>query len=443
MSKTRHLNAMYLISMVFNSSMVLYSLVPQIVVLLLCSLFSIYLFIVLRWHFDNKCSLFLSSVLLVPTSTISILGTSSAVFPLTWFHLFAIILFFLVILTERIRVQYFALLVVFVILELAISLFTPNYLDSLKQILTISLFLVSFIIGPSISKRVTPSFVHIAAKCYLFSTLGFSAQILLQRSFIRATGIIIGHYAAMGVGRNAFAGLMGDYSFATLYLATGCMMAIILFNDWQEISLARFILIELTLLLASLIVTSRTGIMALAIILVFYFFNNAKRVGWKVLFLMMVSMVSIPFLMHKIMSVRGGGQKLLDSSGRLANYSLALHYFVEKPLFGIGLGLNNLSSVLQIAVPHNFFIQYLVQIGIIGLFLIMLFFAIYFLKDYNKTSNLKWVFWIIVVGSMLIPDIFSSRFFFVIIIMCTLPVLSHSNHVSGANYEEKESRSIS
>lgn len=241
----------------------------------------------------------------------------------------------------------------------------------------------------------------------------------------------------MGQGRIAYSGLMGDYSFATLYLASGCVLVLIKFMEWGKTNLIPFIIEEVFLLTAIIAVTARTGIAALAVIFVLYFLKNLEKIGWKTTLLLLTGIVAAPIVLNKLVASRSG-QSILDSSGRLENYAIALKHSESHPFFGIGLGINNLTTTLHIGVPHNFFVQYLLQIGIFGIMILLLFFVEYLRRDLNKNSGLKWAFWLIVVGSMLIPDVFSSRFYSAIIVMSMLPM-----NTRGDSYEQKKIGEIS
>ena len=420
MDKKKNIKTIIFVSLLYSSSLIFYSRLPIIITIVVSFFYVCFLYIRLLRNYNNKETLYLCSILLIPTSTVSIIGLSCSMFPLSWFHILVIILFIKVVLQERVKKFYFALLSFFIGYVTVLSFITDNVFEAFKQILTISLFLSSFIIGVAIKKEPSNDLLETSVAFYICSTISFGVQIILQWTFINRIGIIIGHYGIMGRGRIAYAGLMGDYSFATLYLATGIMMALICYLDWSKINIIELISIEIFLLFTIIIVTSRTGIVAFAIVLVAYSLYHLKSIGRKTITLIAIGFTSIPIVVNRLLSVRGG-QDLLDSSGRLPNYSQAISYFLKNPIWGVGLGVKNLTGRFNIGLPHNFFIQYLLQMGIIGTVVLLLFFGEFIINDINKNSTIKWVFWIVAVGSMFIPDVFSSRFYYVIVIMCMLP----------------------
>ena len=219
--------------------------------------------------------------------------------------------------------------------------------------------------------------------------------------------------------RTAYGGLMGDYSFATLYLACGFMLLFLLWLRYKRITFFIFILIGLPLTAGMLIVSSRTGLAALLIVLALYFLFTRKKFTFRTSILVVLGIVAVVVVLTKMQSLRGT-QSLLDSSGRIEGYIDALEVFLNHPVFGVGLGLTNLFNSTGLGVPHNFFIQYLCQTGFVGTVLICLPFIVYIGNELTSSKCIKWVFILIFIGAMLIPDITSSRFLFAIIVISFL-----------------------
>ncbi|HAP6814387.1 TPA: hypothetical protein IVM30_002922, partial [Enterococcus faecium] len=169
-------------------------------------------------------SLLLTSILFIPTSTISILGTSYSSLPLTWHNLIIIILMLYIIIEGTLNRSYLIILFLFICFGISTSMFLPFLIDALKQLMTISLFICSFLIGKRF-KMYSKNLTMIGWNFYFIGVVSMAFQVYLQRVYILSTGVIIGHYAEMGLNRIAYAGLMGDFSFAGLYLATGCLYA--------------------------------------------------------------------------------------------------------------------------------------------------------------------------------------------------------------------------
>lgn len=170
MGKSTKLRLPLLVSIIFTSLMVFYSRIPTIAVTGICAVYGFYMFLSIHKHFDLTETVFLCSIMFIPTSTISIIGTSYSSFPLSWFHLSVIILFLIVAFTTKIKGKYFFLTFIFVCYVGAMALMSNNTYDAMKQVLTITIFLVSFIIGSSMSKTSSNGLLETATDFYIIST---------------------------------------------------------------------------------------------------------------------------------------------------------------------------------------------------------------------------------------------------------------------------------
>lgn len=250
---------------------------------------------------------------------------------------------------------------------------------------------------------------------YLGSTLAVALQIIIQKFFADTTGIKLGHAADM-MNREAYGGLMGDYSFATLYIATGFMLLILLYLEFKIINFLKFVLISIVLLYGMISVTSRTGFVALGAVLLFYFSVERDKFKVRQMVLLLLSLsIAIPYLFDMMIANRGEG--ITSTSGRYENYVAVFNFFADNIFMGVGLGLKNLYQQTGEIVPHNFFIQYLTQVGIIGTTIILSPFLYYYKLNIRYSNGLKYLFFIISIGAMFIPDIVSSRFLYGVLIL--------------------------
>lgn len=401
----------------YGSTMIFYSLLPSIVTAGITFLFFAYSYTVLRKEYNIVESLALMSVIAIPTSTISIMGTSYASLPITWYIITIILAVFLICINGKLDRKYFLCAFIFAVAELIQLVLVPNIFNAFKQYLILLLFFFGFLIGKYLKDYSTKSIHYDLYRFYLLGTFCVAFQVFLQRSYILTVGSRIGHYAVMGQSRVAYAGLMGDYSFATLYLASGCLIVLLKHLNTKEIGFAKFVIYEVFLLSAIIAVSSRTGLAALVVTVALYFAFNLRQLNPKLILVLLICIVSIPFLFEKLMASRGS-QALLDSSGRLENFAKALSYWEKHPLFGYGLGLENLHAATGLGVPHNFFIQYLVQIGVVGLVLVIIPICRFFINNVLRTNYDKWLFCLIAIGAMFIPDIVSSRYIYGIVLIC-------------------------
>lgn len=405
--------------MIYSTGMIFYSKVPSVLIMLISIAFYFYIFIRLKNIHNLISSILIISFIAIPTSTVSVIGTNYGNLPLTWFNISVLLLFFLIGIKGEMSKKYFTSILIFGIFELIQSMFLPSLGNSLKQLLTIILFLFAFIIGAYIKKQAELRLLDELSEYYLIGTISVALQVIIQRSYIMATGHVIGHYAAMGTGRYAYAGLFGDYSFSNLYIASGVLLVFLQYVLKRKNSFLKFILLEIILISSMILVSARTGLFALVIILAIYCIFNFRLLNARLVMILIIVCVGAPTMLSRLLSVRGG-QSLLDSSGRVSMYIEAIHYFTNKPIIGYGLGLQNLNQLAGLGAIHNFIIQYLVQMGLVGtmLFLVPL---VMFLKDSLRWSmEYKWIFWLVIVGAMLIPDIVSSRFLYGVILLCMI-----------------------
>lgn len=403
-----------LIVIAYSVLMLFYEIISPFIVIVANIFFIFFMIISLCKEYSLIKSITLISVILIPTSTINLLVKDTN-FYMTWFHLSIILLFICISLNGRINRDYFTYITCFGVVELILLFFLHDIYDGLKQYLMIILFLISFLIGDYLKKNNSLKLCNDITKYYKIGVYSFALQIYLQRLFILKTGIIIGHYSSMGGGRVAYAGLMGDYSFATLYLATGSLLLLLNFINSKRVNFIKLIIMESILIIAMMIISARTGIISLIVTFIFYLIFNIKKINIKAISIIVLSFIFVPYLLNLLMVSRG--QTLLDSSGRLENYILSIKYWLKRPLFGYGLGLNNLKYYTGLQVPHNFFIQYLLQIGVIGTTLLVLPIIKFIKNDIKNNDFKKWVFWLVVIGSMFIPDIVSSRFLYGIVLI--------------------------
>lgn len=417
----------YIMNLFYSSFMIFYTLMPKTVVIMFSLLINIYNISFFLKDNSIFLSVFLNSILMLPTSFVSILASSYGEFPLTWFSLQILFLTLYIFLKGYASIEYMFVYLLFSIIYIMGLFKTKDIIASFSQFLSISLFFFSFQIGYALKKREESDKLLDAVILYIFSSLSVAFQLIMQIIFINKTNIIIGHYVTMGTSRVAYGGLMNDYSFVTLFLTSSALLLLIYYIETRVIPLPYFIFFETILLTTSVLVSSRTGLISFAITLLIYFTYNFRKINKKFFLVFLLSLFAIPFLIKKLASMRDANT-FFDSSGRIGNFSRAVLIIKNNFMIGVGLGANNLVKYYQIGNPHNFFIQYLLQMGVLGVLTILINLCV-FIKNNVYKNNLMWLFLLIMVGSMFIPDIFSSRFFNVIVIL----IMMNSKNLSYDN----------
>lgn len=399
------------LNIAYNSFMLFFKYMPGIIAIL--SSLMIYLYNYRFFKKRNNPDLALSKVaiLCIPTSFISIVGTSYGEVPISWFSITILLLTIKVAIKRSINNKYLILYLLFCLFYIASTIVYGLSLSSVSQFLTISIFLFSFQIGEYLKKTGNKSNLD---RVYVLSTICFAAQLIAQRSIIALFKQSVGYTAVMGANRTAYAGLMNDYSFASLYLATGCFVVFLEYIREKRINTANFLLLISFLLFATIITSARTGLIALAITMAAYIILNINKNKKRILLLLMLAIMAIPLVVNSVLSVRSANT-IFDDSGRMDLIKDALVIFKDNKMIGIGFGVQNIANNYSMTVPHNLVIQYLLQFGIIGatIFFINL---LLFYKN-NKNNYQIWVFIMCIIGAMFIPDIVSSRFIGMVVVI--------------------------
>ena len=421
--------ALYLLNLIYSSLMIFYNVLPSFIVVIMSFVLFMYNYFKLSREYNKTIAIFIDGLLFLPVSFVSILATPYSTLPLTWFSISLIILTIIIILKKKLKRLYLLLYFLFLSIFLITIFFSNTLVSAVSQFFTITLCLISLQIGEYLKSNYSEKLLYLVQNCYILTTIAFAFQIIIQRFWILKTGHVIGHYAIMGGNRYAYSGLMGDYSFASLYLVTGAMLILLLYIRGKKRSFLEFFLIFSFVVFASILVSARTGIFSLAITIVLYFLFNFKKNSAKIFLLVILGMIALPFIFNFMTSIRIM-DNLLDGSGRVELISKAWNIFLQHPVLGIGFGIDNLKYNYNLVVPHNFFVQYLLQFGIVGFGLLLSNFIVFYQK-YKRNNYLMWLFVLCFIGAMLIPDIVSSRFLSTIMIMVII------NSEEGGTYEKK------
>uniref|UniRef100_UPI0040579FD1 O-antigen ligase family protein n=1 Tax=Agathobacter sp. TaxID=2021311 RepID=UPI0040579FD1 len=411
------INKTLLLIVIYNAIMIFCSYLSQVGVFILSLIFYCFIYSVLRGKYDIMASLLGCIVAAIPTSFLSVLGTSYGELPINWFSIGVLLLLVYIVIKKRVNGTYLLLIIMYIVFFLISFTQTENYISAIKQGITIFLFLLSFIIGYSFKKSFY-NCISLIQKVYMASVLGTAFQIILQYIYQILFGQTVGRYSVW-VSRVAYSGLFTDYSFASLYLGTGCLFALIMYFELKSIKLRNLMCLEVLLLFPLILTTARTGLYTTIVVCALYILLKFKNHIKKIVPVIIVGFILIPYMWDIFLQLRTN-KNIFDSSGRLESYFKALEIFEENILIGIGFGIENWVEQTNIVIPHNFIIQYLGQFGLLGSFIILTFLMVFLVKDFNWKGEMKWLFFLTMFGSMFIPDIVSSRFLFVIVILCML-----------------------
>ena len=369
----------------------------------------------------------------IPTSFLNILNGSYGLLPISWFNIFYLLLLLYIIndfLKNRKRLLSRSLLnrkvitssIILTIL-LLVSLFSSKLMnDALKQFLNMLLVLISFPLGFISGKMVKDEYINKTILVYSFTTLLSSIVVIIQFLIFHNFGLKLGNIAIYGSNRIAFGISFTDFSFLSLYLTSGLAGLMTIYNKFNINLLIRVFWFTL-IFVASLITSARTGIVAFVLILVFHVITSIYNKTDKKLSIMIkyISLIVAITLIFALMIYTVRPTEFLNDSGRMKLNIQAWNVFLENPLFGFGLGTNTY-FVNYSTLPHNLVFQLLAQGGLILTIPLLswLFYLLY--KSITARYVTRYMYLLILVGSMFIPDIFNSRMLSVIILISSMSI---------------------
>lgn len=286
------------------------------------------------------------------------------------------------------------------------AIISTNILESLIEaiqiymiIITTSLTLVCLkYIRNKIYKE---EYINIYIYMVYATSIGVIFQYMLSSYFNISLGKIT--YVA---NRAIYDLLFTGYSVLSIYLASGIVLIIISSKHINSKKIIGIIIILISIVLN----TSRTGLYGAIIILgLYYFIKSIKKMSIRSICLL-ISMCIVGIIAINILaSMRGAA--IFELSGRERTYFLGIQKFLENPLFGTGFAKSDYNIVLA----HNFIIEYLMQLGIIGASPI--FFLIIILLFKARKSYLVYIILYFLICGLFVTEIHANTFINVILIL--------------------------
>ncbi|MEK8215497.1 O-antigen ligase family protein [Paenibacillus sp. FSL L8-0463] len=255
-----------------------------------------------------------------------------------------------------------------------------------------------------------------------YATAGFIAAIGIITQYIvfKFGGTTIGlldYY----LNRQSFRFLFSDVSHATLYLATTAFLSIQLMSKAEHGKL-RLAIIPLVTLIGAAITSARTGLVVFFAVYMLYIFIEQKGFSKKLraMILGVVGLYGAYSLFRIVRPQTDLAAILTDSSSRGVGYEAALNLFYQHPWLGYGFSKDYLAQTMNQPIPHLSFLQYMVHGGIVYTLMIfgVIFMAFIFARRYRM--NVSWLILLTVLGTCLIPDIFSTRYITLLMLLVFL-----------------------
>ena len=368
-----------------------------------------------RKKYNSKFAIIRLIMLSIPTSFINILNGPYSDLPISWFNIFSLflVMLFIVNLTKKgkITVNYLSVLaLILLVIGLILIMNSYDYVDAIKQYINIAITLLFIIIGNNMKSYLDKNEKKLLQYDYVGGALICYIGLLIQYIIINFRGIEVGTYFFLGGNRHTYAFIFSDFSFLSLYLASGAMLLFGMKNTNVVRSLGIYFPI-LIMLVSSILTSARTGVVSFVIVLAIYsfinFFDLMFKGSIKAFLLIVLNIVVLIGTVYIFTFLRP--DDLLNDSGRGSLNFKAIELFQEYPFMGIGFGVSTFGERFGI-IPHNMLFQALAQGGLIYTLPIIALLFISLVKAYKINKNIFYVLLTIFVGAMFIPDIFNSRF---------------------------------
>jgi hypothetical protein len=380
----------------------------------------------------------------IPLSWRNVFGGDYGELPIAWFYLFGLLLIIhLLSMKKDIKLNRsmftLGLIIFFVILFSIIPLLITNsnyFSQGLSQFIILSfhsiIVLVALLKGRVISETNLLYIEKSYIKAGLFSSIGIIVQYVLFK-FGTTIGVV-----EFFLNRQSFYFLFSEPSHASLYLVTTAFLSIQLLSNQK--SKIKSWLTPIIILIGAAITSARTGLVVFFALYMMYIFVGQKGVTRKLVsaFLGVVGLFGAYSLYTSVRQQSGIKDILFSTSERDVGYEIAINMFKEKPLLGYGFSRDYISSLMGQPIPHFSFLQYLIHGGVF--YTLMLFGVIGATYLYAKRNRMheSWLILLTVLGTCLIPDIFSTRYITLLMVLVFLKnnlnteeVFESSNQLSG------------
>lgn len=364
----------------------------------------------------------------IPLSWRNIFGGEYGELPITWFYLLgAIFAVYLICLRKEVIISknqsglVLALTIVLIYNFIPLILTPLNYISSgVSQFIILTfhhlLLLIVILKGRVLEHENLRYIEHTYVKVGMLTSIG-----ILTQFFLYQYGITIGEIDYY-LNRESFRFLFSDVSHSSLYLITCAFLAVLLLNKTHsKIQLYSSIFLILT---AAAVTSARTGLTVFFILFILFVLLKQKGLIKQVLTAVFGTIAGIVALSF-FRLVRPSQQDFNDiTSGRDEGYLKAIDLVFDKPFLGYGFSKEYIVDLTNEPIPHFSFLQYIVHGGIpyaLLIFGIIVYILFYALKN---SPNQSWLILGILIGTSLIPDIFSARYVTVImiIIFMTKPI---------------------
>lgn len=377
-----------------------------------CLLFLFAMTMIIMQKDNMYYKLFRLCIISLPFSFIGVLGMDTS-HMLNWTMVFIIFTIFYVIYKKngKLGIDNKALIIVlFLYISLMITCaFTIEGEKTIVEIIQISMMLITILFvwcnGTSItidtahSERLMDEFANIC----VITAIGTIFQWVMYRMADMELGYIVLTANGTRVICNC---LYKGMSVLSIFLGTGAVFLILQFG----IKSAKAVIgAKIGIILAGIVVnTSRTGLAGIAIVFALYVavgFVKKKKIDFFVLGAF--GLAGITMAGYKLAATRGN---IFDENGRIATWIAGISIWknnIRSFMFGAGFE-NSIWVNVGGMTSHNMLIQSLAQCGVVGTFLCIVLFIMYYSRI--KRTPYVYVMWYLIITGMMITDFYANPF---------------------------------
>lgn len=283
------------------------------------------------------------------------------------------------------QIQKLILLVSIIVLCVSHKIYTKRFFFYLRFLFLIIIvtILQKLIYGDLLISRAISNFAFLSTGFFLF-------MIKFSDSEIKKIRVVLSLLPLLSVGIGLLSGhsifrleYNGAYRLQGLlvpaHLAMLSSIAIVVNLFLRTTRTSRFSIIIIIINTAILMLTQTRGALLFTLFLTIGYFiyssnrNQLRRIATRYLFPLLILVIAVPLLINIYQSRQVSlDDPEINTSGRLLAWAYFLDIGYERKYVGYGLGsstevtVNKLGALSYFKVPHNEFIKFFVEIGLIG-----------------------------------------------------------------------------
>lgn len=308
------------------------------------------------------------------------------------------------------------------VLVFAYSAYTAAY----QELYALSVFMLLFFL----TIQFDSGFVDRLVKFYLFSVLFTAGAVVLQVVLHLFFGFQLFRFELFGGGRHAYSFLWKDYSFISLFLVSAIPLL------WNKSIGLKFLLPVVFLLIASIMTSARTGVVAFVLFMFLYvgyaFITSIPSGKFKKYILAIGFFMTItPLLLIIGMEILTGRQVTASSSGRFDDFTLGYYFLMDNIWFGALFDKGFYGQAVS-AVPHNVFLYILIMGGLVSFIVFIAWFIVVCIKLLKADKRVLAALTICLIGFQFIPSFFSAYFLAILLGIAFISVRSNRQNLTKA-----------